>query len=111
MIEPRNGAGQVSGVSQSGPVANALVEIYTKTWCPFCARAKALLEAKGQPYVEYEISDDPAKAREMRARYGGHTVPQIFINGRPVGGSDDLVAMERTGSLDLLLATPGSVAA
>ncbi len=83
----------------------AEVEIYTKDWCPYCARAKRLLDDKGVAYAEHEISMDPAKRAEMIDRANGRTtVPQVFIDGRHVGGSDDLAALEREGRLDSLLA-------
>ncbi|HWH22574.1 MAG TPA: glutaredoxin 3 [Allosphingosinicella sp.] len=83
----------------------ARIEIYTKFLCPYCARAKKLLEDKGVEYDEYEISADPEKRAEMMQRASGrHTVPQIFIDGRHVGGSDDLAELERSGQLDPLLA-------
>ena len=81
------------------------VEIYTKTFCPYCARAKRLLDEKGVAYVEYEITSDTAKRQEMIGRADGRsTVPQVFIGGRHVGGSDDLAALDREGRLDPLLA-------
>ena len=80
------------------------VEIYTKMFCPYCARAKRLLADKGVDYVEYEISSGGEKRQEMLQRANGRTtVPQIFINGRHIGGSDDLAALERDGKLDALL--------
>lgn len=83
----------------------ARVEIYTKFGCPYCARAKALLGQKGVEYDEYEINSIPGKRDEMLERSNGrHTVPQIFIDGRHVGGSDDLAALEREGQLDPMLA-------
>jgi glutaredoxin 3 len=82
----------------------ATVEIYTKFGCPYCARAKALLGAKGVAFEEYEINSIPGKRDEMLERSrGGHTVPQIFIEGRHIGGSDDLAALERAGELDSML--------
>ncbi|MDP8994450.1 MAG: glutaredoxin 3 [Pseudomonadota bacterium] len=82
----------------------ARVEIYTKLMCPYCARAKKLLDSKGVAYEEIEISFDGAKRQEMMARANGrYTVPQIFIDGRHVGGSDDLAALDRSGRLDPLL--------
>ncbi len=82
----------------------ARVEIYTKFMCPYCARAKKLLDEKGVKYEETEISGGGAKREEMIQRAGGRTtVPQIFIDGRHVGGSDDLAALERQGQLDPLL--------
>jgi glutaredoxin 3 len=83
----------------------ARVEIYTKFGCPYCARAKALLGQKGVDYEEYEINTLPGKRDEMMERSSGrHTVPQIFIDGRHVGGSDDLAELERGGQLDPMLA-------
>ncbi len=82
----------------------ARVEIYTKAFCPYCARAKKLLQEKGAGFEEYEISADAAKREEMIQRAGGRTtVPQVFIDGSHVGGSDDLAALERDGKLDSLL--------
>jgi len=82
----------------------ARVEIYTKFMCPYCARAKKLLETKGVDYEETEISSDPGKREEMIQRSNGRTtVPQIFIDGRHVGGSDDLAELERSGQLDPML--------
>ncbi|HEY0626884.1 MAG TPA: glutaredoxin 3 [Allosphingosinicella sp.] len=81
------------------------VEIYTKFLCPYCARAKKLLDGKGIQYDEYEISMDTEKRAEMMQRANGrHTVPQIFIGDRHIGGSDDLAELERNGQLDPLLA-------
>lgn len=80
------------------------VEIYTKMFCPYCARAKKLLGDKGVDYEEYEISMGGEKRQEMIQRADGKTtVPQIFIDGRHIGGSDDLVALEQQGKLDSLL--------
>ena len=81
------------------------VEIYTKMFCPYCARAERLLTEKGAAFEEIDITFDGAKRTEMMERSGGrHTVPQIFIGGRHVGGSDDLAALEAAGELDTLLA-------
>lgn len=83
----------------------AKVEIYTKFTCPYCTRAKMLLQDKGAEFIEYEISMDREKRAEMIQRAnGGSTVPQIFIDGRHIGGSDDLAALNRAGGLDPLLA-------
>ena len=82
----------------------ARVEIYTKFMCPYCARAKRLLESKGIDYEETEISMSADKREEMIQRANGRTtVPQIFIDGRHIGGSDDLAELEGTGRLDPLL--------
>jgi len=83
----------------------ARVEIYTKFLCPYCARAKALLKAKGVAVEEYDITMGGPKRAEMIERAGGRTtVPQVFIDGRAIGGSDDLAALDRSGGLDPLLA-------
>ncbi|CAA9513008.1 MAG: hypothetical protein AVDCRST_MAG91-1753 [uncultured Sphingomonadaceae bacterium] len=82
----------------------ATVEIYTKIGCSYCARAKALLDSKGVDYRETVISTDPAAREEMLGRANGRTtVPQIFIGGEHIGGSDDLAAVESAGRLDALL--------
>ena len=83
----------------------AKVEIYTKGYCPYCARALALLRSKNVAIEEYEISLDAPKRDEMIARSNGRTtVPQIFIDGQHIGGSDDLAALDAKGGLDPLLA-------
>lgn len=82
----------------------ARVEIYTKFTCPYCFRAKRLLDEKGVTYEEYEVTQIPGKRDEMLERSNGrHTVPQIFIDGRHIGGSDDLHELDRQGGLDPLL--------
>ncbi len=81
------------------------VEIYTKAFCPYCSRAKALLETKGVSFEEYDISMGGPKRAEMLERSnGGSTVPQIFIDDQHVGGCDDIFALDRQGKLDPLLA-------
>ena len=83
----------------------AKVEVYTKFLCPFCARAMKLLKAKGVKVEEIDITMGGPKRAEMLARSEGRTtVPQSFIDGRPIGGSDDLAALDRRGELDGLLA-------
>lgn len=83
----------------------AKVEIYTKWGCPYCSRAKRLLDDKGAEYEEYDISMGGPKRAEMLQRANGRsTVPQIFVGERHVGGSDELAALEREGRLDALLA-------
>lgn len=80
------------------------VEIYTKAFCGYCARAKALLESKGVVYEEYDITMGGPKRAEMLERSnGGATVPQIFIDGAHIGGSDDMAMLDRAGKLDSLL--------
>lgn len=82
----------------------AQVEIYTKSWCGYCARAKDLLSRKGVVFDEYDISMGGPKRQEMLERApGAATVPQIFIDNHHVGGCDDLVALDRSGKLDPLL--------
>ncbi len=83
----------------------AKVEIYTKFLCPYCTRAKSLLRSKGVEVTEYDITMGGPKRDEMLARAPGRTtVPQVFIDGRHIGGSDDLAALDRAGGLDPLLA-------
>lgn len=81
------------------------VTIYTTMLCPYCFRAKALLDQKGVAYNEIDVGMDPDKRAEMETRAnGGYTVPQIFINDQHIGGSDELAALEATGRLDGMLA-------
>lgn len=83
----------------------AKVEIYTKFFCGYSVRAKALLQSKGVDFEEFDITTDAPKRAEMIQRAnGGMTVPQIFIDGRHIGGSDDLAALDAKGELDQLLA-------
>ena len=83
----------------------ANVTIYTTMLCPYCFRAKALLEEKGVAYNEIDVGMDADKRAEMEERAnGGYTVPQIFINDQHVGGSDELAALEAAGELDGMLA-------
>ena len=83
----------------------AKIEIYTKFLCPFCTRAKKLLETKGVAFEEIDISAGGPRRGEMLDRSGGRqTVPQIFIDGAHVGGCDDLYVLEQDGKLDPLLA-------
>jgi glutaredoxin 3 len=80
------------------------VVIYTKNWCPYCVRALKLLEDKGVSFTEIEAGSDPNLRREMIQKSGRMTYPQIFIGERHIGGCDDMVALERAGMLDGLLA-------
>lgn len=82
----------------------AKIEIYTTPFCGYCARAKSLLEQKGADYEETDVMMDDKKRTEMRDRARRTTVPQIFINGQHIGGSDELAALEQAGKLDALLA-------
>ena len=79
------------------------VEIYTKSWCPYCARAKERLARKGVAYEEIDVTTDPLREREMVIRSARYTVPQIFIDGELVGGSDDLAEADSSGRLDRML--------
>jgi glutaredoxin 3 len=83
------------------------VEIYTTPICPYCMRAKALLKRKGVAYDEIDVTMVPGARDEMVERSGGRrTVPQIFIGGEGIGGSDELYALDQQGALDKLLAAP-----
>lgn len=85
-------------------MANPKIEIYTKFGCGFCVRAKHLLDSKGVTYDEYDITLGGPKRQEMMERVpNATTVPQIFIDGMAVGGSDELADLDRTGKLDMLL--------
>jgi glutaredoxin 3 len=80
------------------------VEIYTSPFCGYCHRAKALLSKKGVSYTEIDVLSTPGARQEMERRSGGgRTVPQVFIDGRAVGGSDRLAELDRMGELDPLL--------
>ena len=83
----------------------AKVEIYATMFCPYCARARGLLSKKGVEFVEIDVMMDDAKRDEMVERAGGRsTVPQIFIDGRHIGGADELALLDGQGKLDALLA-------
>lgn len=78
--------------------------IYSTGWCPYCDRARALLDRKGAAFRELKVDEDPAQREAMLARSGGRrTVPQIFIGERHVGGFDELYALDKAGELDRLL--------
>ena len=80
------------------------VEIYSSMWCPFCHRAKRLLQSKGVGFEEFDVDANPALRNEMTQRSGGRrTVPQIFIDDCHIGGSDELAALERVGRLNGIL--------
>ncbi|MBD8677044.1 glutaredoxin 3 [Sphingomonas sp. CFBP 13720] len=82
----------------------ASITIYTKAFCPYCTRAKRLLDEKGAAYEEIDITMGGPKRQEMLGRANGRTtVPQVFIGDTHVGGSDDLTALDRAGKLDALL--------
>lgn len=80
------------------------IEIYTQMFCPYCARAVKLLRDKAVPFTEIDAPHGSAARRDAAARSnGGTTMPQIFINGTPIGGCDDILALDRAGKLDPLL--------
>lgn len=80
------------------------VEIYTQWGCPYCVRAKALLDSKGVAYTEIDVTMDTAKRRELGERNpGARTVPQVFVNDQALGGSDDIHALDAAGKLNPLL--------
>ena len=79
------------------------VEIYTKSYCPYCRRAMELLRIKEIPYTEYDVTVDPALEQEMRRRSGRETVPEIFIDDVLIGGCSELFDLDEEGELDRLL--------
>jgi glutaredoxin 3 len=81
-----------------------MVVMYSKSWCPYCQRAAALLARKGIPFETVDVEQHPDRRDEMIQRSGRRTVPQIFIDATHVGGSDDLHELEAAGELDKLLA-------
>ena len=85
----------------------AKVVIYTTNWCPYCHAAKALLQAKDVTYEEVDVTLDPARRAEMERLSRRRTVPQIFIDGKAIGGCDDMRRLDAKGELDLLLGIGG----
>ena len=81
----------------------AKVQVYATGWCPYCSRARQLLQSKGVEIEEIDVEGRPEARAEMIARSGRRTVPQIFINQTHVGGCDDLIALNDAGGLDRLL--------
>ncbi len=79
------------------------IEIYTKSYCSYCRRAKELLRIKGVDFIEHDVTSDPPREQEMRRRSGRTTVPEIFIDDSLVGGCDDLFHLDERGELDRLL--------
>jgi len=75
------------------------IAIYTTRWCGYCVRAKALLDARGIPYEEISLDDDPHFRERLLELTGGWTVPQILVDGEPIGGYVELVALDRNGEL------------
>ena len=87
----------------------AKIEIYTTTYCPFCTRAKSLLTRKGVVFTEIDVTDNDALREKMVELSGGRrTVPEIFINGKIIGGYDELSALDSRGQLDSILAEPAT---
>ena len=88
-------------------MAEPRILVYSTPFCGYCAAAKRLLTAKGAEYTEIDVMMDPERRQEMLAKSGGlRTVPQIFIDGRHIGGFDELNALDKAGGLDPLLAAP-----
>jgi glutaredoxin 3 len=81
----------------------AEVIIYTTTYCPYCTRAKQLLSRKKIPYTEIDVTEDTVLREKMEADSGRRTVPQIFIDGKPIGGCGDLFELNNSGELDKLI--------
>ena len=81
----------------------AKVEMYTKALCPFCIRAKSLLKKKGVDIIDIPAAMDRDKRKEMNDRSGRNTFPQIFIDGKHIGGCDDIHALDKSGKLDPML--------
>jgi len=81
------------------------VKVYTKDFCPYCTRAKALLDHKKVPYEEIDITNSPDVAAELFTKSGFRTVPQIFIGDQCIGGFDNMNDLDRKGELDKLLAS------
>jgi glutaredoxin 3 len=90
-------------VSSAAPRASSRqaprVVVYSASFCPFCVRAKGLLEARGIAYEEVDVAADPAVRARVMSQTGRRTVPQIFIDGAPIGGFEELVALDRGGAL------------
>ena len=82
----------------------ARVQMYTTRWCGYCVRAKALLDGRGIPYEEISLDDDPAFRRNLFELTGGWTVPQILIDGQPIGGYTELWRLDKSGALHARLA-------
>jgi glutaredoxin 3 len=80
------------------------IQMYTTRWCGYCVRAKALLDSRGLPYEEISLDDEPAFRQRLLELTGGWTVPQILIDGEPIGGYTELWRLDREGRLDELLA-------
>ena len=90
-------------MNEAATTAAARVLMYTKSWCPYCERARELLKSKGVAFQEIDIEAQPDEREAMIRRSGRSTVPQIFIGERHIGGSDELQELEAAGGLDPLL--------
>ena len=102
--QPSSGPEAGRNQRQGGEETPLKVEIYTWRFCPYCIRAKGLLDRKGVTYNEYMIDgDETARQVMVRRAEGRSTVPQIFINNIPMGGCDDLMELDRSGMLNQLL--------
>ena len=88
-------------------MTQAVVTVYLSDWCPYCQRAKNLLNAKQAVFNEINVDEDPKLREEMIARSNRRTVPQIFIGDKHVGGFDELYALDRSGELDRLIQGAG----
>lgn len=84
----------------------ARVVIYTTNYCPYCSGAKALLRSKNVSFEEIDVTEDPERRAEMEKLSGRRTVPQIFIDGQPIGGYDDARRLDAEGKLDQMLGLP-----
>jgi glutaredoxin 3 len=97
-----------TSVSLANAMTTTRVQVYSTPWCPYCVRAKALLRRLHVDYDEIDVSDDPEKRAWLVGATGQRTVPQIFIDGRSIGGFTELDQLERRGQLQHLLATPAA---
>jgi glutaredoxin 3 len=82
----------------------ARIQMYTTAWCGYCVRAKALLEQRGLPFEEIRVDEDPDFRARLEELTGGWTVPQILIDGAPIGGFSELWQLDRSGELERLAA-------
>jgi len=82
----------------------ANVEVFTQPWCPYCSRVVGLLAKKGVAFHEVDAPHGSAERRDATARSGRSTMPQVFVDGRSLGGCDDVLALDRSGKLDAILA-------
>jgi glutaredoxin 3 len=100
-------------MAEAAPVSTPRVSapevvMYLSDWCPYCRRARSLLESKGVAFTEIDVDLTPDSRAEMMARGGGSTLPQIFIGGLAVGGADELQALDAAGRLDSMLKKNGA---